>query len=579
MSTDNVGEGVRFSLANNSKFGNITSTGNTQTQIYIDGTVLQNLEFGDLIANGSATYNTHGFYMPASTSATNIRIKSIVSSNNNYYGTYVGNATDFTVTDYMISSNNGYIGTAFANLTRGALSNVLASGNGNVGFTITAGANTTLRNVSTLNNAGYGLSLGTVSNFDVHNVTSTGNTHGVYIASGTTNRFTGSLQMGGNTSANCLTAGTNPGLVTSTCTSTGTDGSSGYGTNLSTAVLRTGRNLASTFVGSISAPGDESNVSDGGSGLGFGFAEWSQYFDYFNFDNAFRNWGRRDTASSSPLVSTNRGACAAGGICQIYDWSLSKDDMILLNRSGNGTNVNNGSSMTSNGSYSTGDNTFGAGQACPVQTLGDQALESRPFAASSTIYGANLSLRNAFVSEGSTTSCYGGDTNGNGVVDGGETWTYGSACVQRYLAGAIEIYGETFFKTVSTDRAGLEVLGDTTSDTTGLCTVETCNLGAEVAGDNLGDDDGVCEAGEVCYWGDEDGVCEVGEACRVGDDDGLCESGEDCFYAPNFGPYQGHFPTTGSTPILKDAANQCTWSSNGGTISGVQMYGYPKNGR
>lgn len=54
----------------------------------------------------------------------------------------------------------------------------------------------------------------------------------------------------------------------------------------------------------------------------------------------------------------------------------------------------------------------------------------------------------------------------------------------------------------------------------------------------------------------------------LGDDDGLCESHEACIYSPNFGAYQG----SGDYK----AAGTCNFTD--GTVIGVQMYAYPKNG-
>lgn len=54
----------------------------------------------------------------------------------------------------------------------------------------------------------------------------------------------------------------------------------------------------------------------------------------------------------------------------------------------------------------------------------------------------------------------------------------------------------------------------------------------------------------------------------VGNDNGLCESGEACIYTPNFGAYQGE----------GDYLSQGTCTFQDGTISGVKMYAYPKNG-
>lgn len=53
----------------------------------------------------------------------------------------------------------------------------------------------------------------------------------------------------------------------------------------------------------------------------------------------------------------------------------------------------------------------------------------------------------------------------------------------------------------------------------------------------------------------------------IGDDDGLCESDEACIYSPQFGAYQGH-----------GSLGECDFNANGGTVTGVTMYGYLQNG-
>lgn len=55
----------------------------------------------------------------------------------------------------------------------------------------------------------------------------------------------------------------------------------------------------------------------------------------------------------------------------------------------------------------------------------------------------------------------------------------------------------------------------------------------------------------------------------LGDDDGLCESDEACTFSPNFGAYQGH----------GDPLDRGTCTFEDGTVTGVHVYAYPRNGR
>jgi hypothetical protein len=89
----------------------------------------------------------------------------------------------------------------------------------------------------------------------------------------------------------------------------------------------------------------------------------------------------------------------------------------------------------------------------------------------------------------------------------------------------------------------------------------------EIAGDGIGDNDGICETGEKCRNVFLINAYEiVGDG--IGDDDGLCESNEACVYMPNFGAYQGEGTLSTGT---------CNFTN--GTVTGVQMYGYPTNGQ
>jgi hypothetical protein len=368
-------------------------------------------------------------------------------------------------------------------------------------------------NVATLNNASAGIGLYEGHNYiTFNNVASLNNAYGVYNSSAHINRYLGSLRVGTNTSGDCTVAsGTTPGLINNTCTTSGTNGSTDYTGQLSTAVLR--RNTAapfsgaSSFVGKVSS--DTANTSDSS-----GTATYSTTLDVFNFDNSFRAWGKDGSAFAN---ANNQGRCTTG-TCRIWDWSLSRDDSYLLNRSGDGLTINNGASTTSNGAPdeilgdSVGDddgtceagelckNTFNPNGACPVQVTGSRFVTSVVYTyttSSNAIFanGYRVVEDNAAAGGDNDSVCELGEVC---VDDSTTTCSNNTQCVQKFLSNAIEIMGD-----------------------------------------------------------------------NVGDDDVFCEKDEDCLYAPNIGAYQGHGNLVGP----------CTYNADGGQITGVRMFGYEFNGR
>jgi hypothetical protein len=366
-------------------------------------------------------------------------------------------------------------------------------------------------NVAAINTSGIGLFEGH-NYITFNNVASLNNAYGVYNSAAHVNRYLGSLRVGTNTSGDCtIASGSSPGLINSTCTTSGTNGSTDYTGQLSTAVLR--RNTAapfsgaSSFVGKVSS--DSANTSDSS-----GTATYSTSLDVFNFDNSFRSWGKDGSAFAN---ANNQGRCTTG-TCRIWDWSLSRDDAYLLNRSGNGLTINNGASTTTDGapeevlSDSVGDddgtcesgelckNTFSPSGACPVQVAGSRFVTSTVYTYTSS---SNAIFANGYrVVEDNPAA--GGDNDsicelGEVCVDNATTTcSNNTQCVQKFLSNAIEIMGD-----------------------------------------------------------------------NVGDDDVYCEKDEDCLYAPNIGAYQGHGNLVGP----------CTYNADGGQITGVRMFGYEFNGR
>ena len=97
------------------------------------------------------------------------------------------------------------------------------------------------------------------SNNTLTDITASNNTiYGVYLVTSSDNYFTEMLKVGSNTTENCYeSGGVNPGLVDTTCTTTGLTGSNTYGIgNTSDATFTNAVSTAGSFVNS--AVGDYS---------------------------------------------------------------------------------------------------------------------------------------------------------------------------------------------------------------------------------------------------------------------------------------------------------------------------------
>ncbi len=134
--------------------------------------------------------------------------------------------------------------------------------------------------------------------------------------------------MVGNNAVDCtIQSGvTTPGLIENTCTVSGTEGSSDYGVEASTATLRTGRTITHSFLGRVTA--DDSINSSDADGFAAAPTDWT------NFESPYRFWGRdRATLTESGMF----GRCNTN--CRVWDLRLAATDNQLLYRSGDGATV------------------------------------------------------------------------------------------------------------------------------------------------------------------------------------------------------------------------------------------------
>lgn len=286
-------------------------------------------------------------------------VTQVRAANNITAGVQIDSSASNSLNQINVANNTSY-GLRFLYASNNSATQVYANSNGNAGVYIEAGDSNILGGVTANNNGANGLYLlnsnhniisnlvasnnvrgiyNTLSNYNTFSqIAATDNTTGILLSTSSYNKFTGNLIVGNAT--NCtVSGGTAAGLVNSTCTDTGTLGSSGYPTNFaSNALLMVSATTPLTSVNSFigKATADSANTS----ALG-GTATYSSALDWINYANISRNWGK--DGGTFP-ASTNQGRCSTG-TCRIWDWSLSVFDTFLLNVSGNASTANDPNSL------------------------------------------------------------------------------------------------------------------------------------------------------------------------------------------------------------------------------------------
>ncbi len=271
----------------------------------------------NVFTNVSAANNTQEGFWISGAGTDNNTLVSIVCSGNGQACLQIGNGAAQNTVSHLTAVNDGAApegcGVAVAleygdRPARNALNQVVVVNGGNAGIVLD-GDETTLSQVL-------------VSDSEV----------GVLIRSGE-HVFRHNLLFGGS-GAPCSVFGAGVGLDASTCTS-------------STAREANVGAVAGGLLGKIAADQWQTGVTDG-------TASFDAIVDWVDFENRFRSWGN----SGGPFPdSSNRGACVAGTVCQLWDWRLTEPAANpLRDRSGAGDQVND---------------PFGSGVLCPAAVDGD----------------------------------------------------------------------------------------------------------------------------------------------------------------------------------------------------------------
>ena len=254
------------------------------------------------------------------------------TSNNAYGGVRLEYSSNNTLSN-VTASNNGS-GMRLHTSSNNTLSGVIASNNSSGGVVLYYSSNNTLSGVTASNNSSSGVNLGyTSSNNTLSGVTASNNgSSGVDFSDSSDNYLTGKLQVGSNFYKDCnVSGGTNPGLIDTTCANDGT----------SDATLTTGVTIASSFVVKVTVD-DSANTSDTGGAATI--TDFALSFDWENFENPYRAWGRDGSAfpdatnrgelGCSDRTYTNQMDCEANsfiwtGGARIWDWSLLTTDTVI----------------------------------------------------------------------------------------------------------------------------------------------------------------------------------------------------------------------------------------------------------
>jgi len=322
---NNVFYGFLLTDSSNNNIISEVSTSSNLRGIYI-GTSSNNT-LTDISASSSGRYG-----VKLSESSNNM-LTGVTGNNNAFGGVRLEFSSNNTLTE-VITSNNGS-GVSLHTSSNNAFSSITAINNGNGGVVLYNSSNNTLTNITSSNNSWSGLILDlTSSNNTISELTTSNNSAGISLTDSSDNYFTGKLQVGNNLYKDCnVSGGTNPGLIDTTCGNNGT----------SDATLTSDVTIASSFVAKVITD-DIVNTSDTvGTAT---ITDFSLFFDWANFENPYRAWGRngsafpnttnQDRLGCSDRTYTNQTDCEANsfiwtGDARIWDWSLLTTDAVIKN--------------------------------------------------------------------------------------------------------------------------------------------------------------------------------------------------------------------------------------------------------
>jgi parallel beta-helix repeat protein len=241
-----------YSSSNNNTLTDITASSNNSS-----GVGLRSSSNNNTLTDITASNNNVGVHLFSSSNNT---LTDITVSYNVNLGVYLQRSSNNTLAD-ITASNHTKHGVYLYSSSNNTLTDITASDNGQNGvWLFYSSNNNTLSDIIASSNSIVGVYLETSSNNTLADITASDNNYGVALEISSDNYFTGLLKVGNNVTKDCSVAGgTNPGFVDTTCTTTGTNGSSTYNAgDLSDATLTNSVSVIGSFV--ASAAGDYSLV-------------------------------------------------------------------------------------------------------------------------------------------------------------------------------------------------------------------------------------------------------------------------------------------------------------------------------
>jgi hypothetical protein len=303
--------------------------------------------------------------------------KNITVANNKGNGMTI--SSKGAVLQNILSVNNGLDGIRIKAAVKTVALATLMNNNGNGLNQDFTDAATTYNQIASVNNAldGFHLKYETLGATMSQIVSTNNGGFGIYLGDTTASarvKLGGQLLVGTNTSGDCrLSSGGVSGIANTAC----------GGNSPSSVTVHSSTSAITSFVGPITATSDTRKVNET-------ITNWIT-------GSSFKNWVKDGGA---------RGPCLATEYCQLTDYSLTLNDTVLRNVSGNGSTQND---------------LLASGAACPAAVSGS---------INQTIYnGAITYLLNAVEDETSAT------VNKNGLCEAGE------ACIYAPNFGAYQ--GET----------------------------------------------------------------------------------------------------------------------------------------
>lgn len=373
--------GIQLVSSSSNSLSNITANNNGGLGIYLFGSS------GNTLSQVTANNNGYGVYLYESSGNT---FSQVSTSNSDSSGVHLSGTSNNNTLSQVTASNNGEYGlhisssnntlsgvtasNSFTGLILGSsnkVSNVTA-GNNHTGILVSYGANNMLSNITASNNSLEGIYLNRGTNNFLLGVTASNNQIGIFLEQATGNTFSGvtasnnntgidlsdssqnyfteDLQVGTNWSdcyvSNPTTTLTNPGIDDdANPADQGNDtvhnglciqeGTSDFGAAV------TGITLGSSFVAK-DYQDDSANTSDtDGNAV---ITDFALSFDWVNFENPYRLWGKEGSAFPSETnrgmigctdkVYTNQTDCetnfeAWAAYARIWDWSLLATDTVI----------------------------------------------------------------------------------------------------------------------------------------------------------------------------------------------------------------------------------------------------------